>query len=111
MSVAVTANAAQDSGQASLRAPRLLSDLQPQDIADQPYAHFTRSNVVPSEVYAALEAEFPKLEMILNGRDAGSNQAVRMTIKQVLNDRRKCFSTPLTSMTSGALLALGSPCR
>jgi hypothetical protein len=69
-------------------APRLLSSLQPADIVDTPYAHYASANIVPANVYAALEAEFPKLETILNGRDVGSNQAVRMTVKQVLNDRR-----------------------
>ncbi len=32
------------------------------DILDGPYAHFTRSNMVPADVYAALEAEFPSLD-------------------------------------------------
>jgi len=68
--------------------PRLLSHLQPGDILDVPYAHYTSANMVPAEVYAALEADFPRLDTILNGRAAGSNQAVRMTVKQVLNDRR-----------------------
>jgi hypothetical protein len=88
MSAAVTASAAQNAAQTSLRAPRLLAGLRPEDVLDDPYAHLTRSNVVPAEVYAALEAAFPSLDMILDGRSAGSNQAVRMTVKQVLNDRR-----------------------
>ena len=71
-----------------LPSPHLLSDVRKDDILDDPYAHFTRSNMLPAEVYAALEAEFPSLDMILNGRAAGNNQAVRMTVKQVLNDRR-----------------------
>src|SRR4051812_4842436 len=83
----VAANAAQEAVQ-SPRAPRLLADLRPEDILDDPYAHFARNNMVPADVYAALEADFPALETILNGRAAGSNQAVRMTVKQVLNDRR-----------------------
>jgi len=70
-------------------APRLLADVRPEDVFDDPYSHFTRANVVPAETYAALEADFPSLEMILNGRtDVANNQAVRMTVKQVLNDRR-----------------------
>jgi hypothetical protein len=71
-----------------MSAPHLLSNLQPGDILDVPYAHYATANAVPAEVYAALEADFPKLDMILDGRDAGGNQAVRMTVKQVLNDRR-----------------------
>jgi hypothetical protein len=71
-----------------MASPRLLSNLEPGDIIDAPYPHYASSNAVPADVYAALEAEFPKLEVILNGRNAGSNQAVRMTVKQVLNDRR-----------------------
>jgi hypothetical protein len=86
MSAVGATSAAQETAQ--FRAPRLLADLRKEDIFDTPYAHFTRSNVVPAEVYAALEADFPSLDMILNGRPAGSNQAVRMTVKQVLNDRR-----------------------
>jgi hypothetical protein len=93
---AVAASAAQGTGQAmtrgmaadQLRAPHLLADVRKEDIRDDPYAHFTRSNMVPDEVYAALEADFPSLDMILDGRAASNNQAVRMTVKQVLNDRR-----------------------
>jgi hypothetical protein len=86
MSVA-TASTAEDISVEGLAAPRLLSKLKPADIVDAPYAHYTSTNAVPADVYAALEADFPKLEAILSGRDAGSNQAVRMTVKQVLNDR------------------------
>jgi hypothetical protein len=40
-------------------------------------------------VYRQLEADFPSLEAILNGRsEPGSNVAVRLTVKQVLGDRR-----------------------
>jgi len=85
MSAAVAASAVQET---QMRAPHLLSDVRSEEIFDTPYAHFTRSNVVPADVYAALEAEFPSLGMILDGRSATSNQAVRMTVKQVLNDRR-----------------------
>jgi hypothetical protein len=69
-------------------APHLLQDIRPEDVALAPYAHFIRRNVIPGETYAALEAEFPTLDMILNGRTPENNQAVRMTAKQVLNDRR-----------------------
>jgi hypothetical protein len=85
---AAAANTVANSSADHLSAPHLLSNLQPGDILDAPYAHYATANVVPAEVYAALEADFPKLDMILNGRDAGGNQAVRMTVKQVLNDRR-----------------------
>ena len=87
MSAALASTASVSSAD-HLPAPRLLSNLQPGDILDTPYAHYATANVVAPEVYAALEAGFPSLEMILNGRNAGSNQAVRMTVKQVLNDRR-----------------------
>jgi hypothetical protein len=66
----------------------LLSNLRPEDILDAPFAHFTSESAVPAEAYAALEADFPSLDMILDGRAVASNQAVRMTVKQVLNDRR-----------------------
>jgi hypothetical protein len=89
MSAVTAASAVQDRApQVSPGAPRLLADVRPDEILDAPYAHFTRSNAMPPETYAALEAEFPSLDMILDGRSAGSNQAVRMTVKQVLNDRR-----------------------
>jgi hypothetical protein len=70
------------------RAPHLLQDVRPEDVTLEPYAHFTRRTVVPAETYAALEAAFPNLDIILNGRAPENNQAVRMTVKQVLNDRR-----------------------
>lgn len=81
----VAASAAQTKAQ---EAPRLLANLRKDDILTDPYVHFTGNNMVPADVYAALEADFPSLDMILDGRSAGSNQAVRMTVKQVLNDRR-----------------------
>src|SRR3954470_18312940 len=87
MSAAVAAST-QGKPQGQVRALGLLSGVRPDEIIDDPYAHFVRSNILPSDIYAALEADFPSLEMILNGRPAGSNQAVRMTVKQVLNDRR-----------------------
>jgi hypothetical protein len=87
MSAATAASAAQEPAQ-RMGVPHLLSDVRHEDVIDDPYAHFTRRNVVPAETYAALEAQFPSLDMILGGRAAASNQAVRMTVKQVLNDRR-----------------------
>lgn len=86
--MSAAASAAQETASGQLRAPRLLSGLRLEDVLDDPYAHFTRSNMLPADVYAALEADFPSLETILDGRAAGNNQAVRMTVKQVLNDRR-----------------------
>ncbi|WP_459858929.1 hypothetical protein [Dongia sp. agr-C8] len=87
MSAAMAASAVQETARVT-GVPHLLSDVRVEDVFDDPYAHYTRRNVVPADVYAALEAEFPSLDMILGGRAAASNQAVRMTVKQVLNDRR-----------------------
>jgi hypothetical protein len=71
------------------RAPHLLDGVTAEDISLQPYAHHTRQNAVPADLYRQLEAEFPDLETILNGRaETGSNIAVRLTAKQVLSDRR-----------------------
>jgi hypothetical protein len=69
-------------------APHLLEDIRPEEIVTEPYAHMTKRGMVPAETYKRLEADFPDLEMILNGRAPENNQAVRMTVKQVLNDRR-----------------------
>src|SRR5581483_12497106 len=69
-------------------APHLLQHIRPDEIALEPYVHLARRNMVPGETYAALEATFPNLETILDGRAPENNQAVRMTVKQVLNDRR-----------------------
>ncbi|WP_374375560.1 hypothetical protein [Dongia sp.] len=55
----------------------------------EPYPHHVRQNAVPVDIYQQLEAEFPDLATILNGRqEVGSNVAVRMTVKQVLGDKR-----------------------
>jgi hypothetical protein len=80
MSVSATAGGA--------GAPHLLQDVRPDEIILDPYVHFIRRNMVPAETYAALEAGFPTLDMILKGRPPENNQAVRMTVKQVLGDRR-----------------------
>jgi hypothetical protein len=73
----------------SLRAPRMLDEVSPTDVVDVPYSHYVRQNAVLPEVYRELEADFPSLQMILDGRAAyGNNEAVRMTVKQVLGDRR-----------------------
>jgi hypothetical protein len=84
----VAVNAAQDRAPDPSGAPRLLARVRREDIVDEPFAHFTSNSILPADTYAALEAEFPTLDLILNGRNAGNNQAVRMTVKQVLNDRR-----------------------
>lgn len=71
------------------RTPKLLADVKPSDIITEPYAHYTRADVVPAPLYQELAAEFPSLATIVNERaDIGSNEAVRMTVKQVLGDRR-----------------------
>jgi hypothetical protein len=68
--------------------PRLLESVGPSDVIDEPYPHYIASHAVPEDAYRALEEDFPDLEMILDGRSCISNQAVRMTAKQVLGDRR-----------------------
>ena len=71
------------------RTPKLLSDVGPEDISTEPYAHYTCANAVPAVLYRELAEGFPSLALIVNGRsDIGSNEAVRMTVKQVLSDRR-----------------------
>lgn len=67
----------------------MLDNVSAADVVDLPYAHHIRQNAVPAEMYRQLEADFPSLQMILDGRTAyGNNEAVRMTVKQVLGDRR-----------------------
>jgi hypothetical protein len=74
---------------ATIEAPHMLESVRPDQVATNPYPHHVRQNAVPIEIYRQLEAEFPDLAMILNGREeVGSNVAVRMTVKQVLGDRR-----------------------
>jgi hypothetical protein len=85
---AAAASATQNPSAERVTAPRLLSHVRPEDILEAPFEHYTSTSMLPADVYAALEAEFPRLDTILNGRDAGSNQAVRMTVKQVLTDPR-----------------------
>jgi hypothetical protein len=71
------------------RTPKLLADVKQSDIVTEPYAHYTQADVVPASLYQELAAEFPTLATIVNERsDIGSNEAVRMTAKQVLTDRR-----------------------
>lgn len=71
------------------RTPKLLSAVTPGDVITEPYAHYTRSDAVPAPLYEELAAGFPSLAIIVNDRmDIGSNEAVRMTAKQVLGDRR-----------------------
>ena len=71
------------------RTPKLLADVKQGDIVTEPYAHYTQNDVVPAPLYKELAAEFPTLATIVNERsDIGSNEAVRMTVKQVLGDRR-----------------------
>ncbi|MBA4098850.1 MAG: hypothetical protein C0484_19055 [Rhodospirillum sp.] len=71
------------------RTPKLLADVKHSDIVTEPYAHYTQTDVVPAPLYQELAAQFPTLATIVNERsDIGSNEAVRMTVKQVLTDRR-----------------------
>jgi hypothetical protein len=71
------------------RTPKLLAHVRQSDIITEPYAHYTQTDVVPAALYQELAAEFPTLATIVNERsDIGSNEAVRMTAKQVLGDRR-----------------------
>ena len=71
------------------RTPKLLAEVRQSDIVTAPYAHYTQTDVVPAPLYQELAAEFPTLATIVNERsDIGSNEAVRMTVKQVLTDRR-----------------------
>jgi hypothetical protein len=71
------------------RTPKLLADVKQSDVFTEPYAHYAQADVVPAPLYQELAAEFPTLATIVNERsDIGSNEAVRMTVKQVLGDRR-----------------------
>jgi hypothetical protein len=77
------------SAAASSRTPKLLSTVAASDIVTEPYVHYTRTNVLPASLYEELAATFPSLATIVNDRaDIGSNEAVRMTAKQVVSDRR-----------------------
>ncbi len=69
--------------------PHLLSEARPEDVIVEPYAHWVREKAVAADLYEEMAALFPDLETILNGRQSpGNNVAVRLTVKQVLNDRR-----------------------
>ncbi len=90
------------------RTPKLLADVKHSDIVTEPYAHYTQTDVVPAPLYQELAAEFPTLATIVNERsDIGSNEAVRMTVKQVLTDRRICAAVARVLRVShlGGLLA------
>lgn len=74
---------------ASSRTPKLLSNVDARDIVTEPYVHYAQIDVVPAPLYEELAAAFPSLATIINDRaDVGSNEAVRMTAKQVASDRR-----------------------
>ena len=69
--------------------PHLLSDITTEDIVKEPFLHFVRTKAVPTAVYEQLAVGFPSLETIVGrGAEVGSNVAVRMSSKEVLNDRR-----------------------
>lgn len=71
------------------QAPHMLESVRSDQVMTEPYPHHVRQNAVPVDIYQQLEAEFPDLATILNGRqEVGSNVAVRMTVKQVLGDKR-----------------------
>ncbi|HET6161998.1 MAG TPA: hypothetical protein VFE34_26905 [Dongiaceae bacterium] len=71
------------------RTPKMLSEVTQGHVVTEPYAHYTRTDVVPASLYQELATDFPSLAVIVNERsDIGSNEAVRMTVKQVLSDRR-----------------------
>ena len=71
------------------RTPKLLADVKQSDVVTEPYAHYTQTDAVPAPLYQELAAHFPSLAVIVNERmDIGSNEAVRMTVKHVLSDRR-----------------------
>jgi len=73
---------------AASRTPKLLSDAESSDIVIEPYAHYTRADVVPAPLYEELAVGFPSLATIASDRAGiGSSLGVRMTAKQVLNDR------------------------
>ena len=71
------------------KAPHLLESVTSGQISSSPYPHLVAQAVLPTNIYETLSAEFPTLAIILNGRtDYGNNEAVRMSAKQVLGDRR-----------------------
>ena len=82
------ANTALQGTHPNIAAPHLLESVAPTDVIDAPYPHYLTANAVSEDAYRALEEDFPDLETILDGRSYISNQAVRMTVKQVMGDRR-----------------------
>lgn len=67
--------------------PHLLSDVESEDIAKEPFAHIIRQHALPTVVYEELASRFPGLGMILGSRrNVGANVAVRLPISEVLND-------------------------
>jgi hypothetical protein len=61
----------------------------PDQISASPYPHFSRQNALPGDIYSVLDREFPDLATVLGGRTTyGNNEAIRMSAKQVLSDRR-----------------------
>lgn len=73
----------------SKRGPHLLEGVERERVVAEPYPHIVMPNAVAPAVYDELESEFPSLDAILSGRnESGSNVAVRLTVKQVLGERR-----------------------
>ncbi len=71
------------------KAPHLLENVAPEQVSVAPCPHYVAQSAVSPDTYAALNAEFPEMAVILNGRtDYGNNEAIRMSVKQVLGDTR-----------------------
>jgi len=69
--------------------PHLLSDITTEHLVKEPFPHFVRTQAVPTTVYEQLAVGFPSLETIVGGGgNVGSNVAVRVSSKEVLNDHR-----------------------
>lgn len=67
----------------------LLDEAFPADVIDSPYAHLIQDSALSVDVYSALEAAFPSLQDIVGTTGSyGSNEAVRMTARQVLTEKR-----------------------
>ncbi len=72
-----------------VKAPHLLENVSLEQVSVAPCPHYVAQGAVSADDYEALNAEFPDLAVILNGRtDYGNNEAVRMSAKQVLGDTR-----------------------
>jgi len=67
----------------------LLSNVGPEDILTDPFAHVVRRDALSAARYEQLAADFPPLSVIADGRtDLGSNIALRMNCMQVRSHPR-----------------------